>query len=45
MFSSTVKNVNAPVTVHVADKSQNVNKVAPGFSRGGSFWERLTAQK
>jgi hypothetical protein len=45
MFSSTVKNVNTSGTVHVVDKSQNVNKVAPGFSNGGSFWERLTGQR
>lgn len=45
MFSASVKSVNGSQDASVSTSASSVNKVAPGFSRGGSWWERLTGQK
>lgn len=44
MFSTTVNSINGSQKAVKSDAA-GVNKVAPGFSRGGSWWERLTGQK
>ena len=44
MFSTTVNSVNGSQRGKV-ESSAGVNKVAPGFSRGGSWWERLTGKR
>ncbi len=46
MFANTVKSVNVSETSYSAEKSSaSVNKVAPGHTKGGSWWERLTGQR
>ncbi len=44
MFSSAVKNANGS-SASVSSPVVGVNKVAPGYGGGGSFWERLTGQR
>ena len=43
MFSNAVNSVNGNAgSFNKVAPLENVNKVAPGFTKGGSFWERLT---
>jgi hypothetical protein len=46
MFSKTVNSVNGNgYSLNKVAPVENVNKVAPGHTKGGSFWERLTGQR
>ena len=45
MFSSTVSSINKSSPAVKLQSADSTNKVAPGFSKGGSFWERLFGLK
>ncbi len=45
MFSSAVSSVNKSSSQVTTPLVNSTNKVAPGFTKGGSFWERLFGLK
>ena len=45
MFSSAISSVNQSKPLQSYDSVASTNKVAPGFTKGGSFWERLFGLK